>query len=259
MQLRTYDNICKKLHKFDDIKKISRHMHLPEELVFVIYTQKTTRKATKDFYVVKRNMKKYHHQWKRGRSIVSIARHLNFPATLLALMILQEDGMGRKQFWSTIRDLENIEDIRLKRELEEVCADDKLYSPEGMDLQYERGRKGEEQLYEWLDKNGIAYKTEKDMRGKYPKTPDSYLDEPIKYKGKDIHWIESKAIFGDQKEIRRHIKKQLAPYTELFGPGIVIYWFGYLNDIQPPKDVFFVDYNFVKNFRPKTVPSKVDD
>ena len=159
--------------------------------------------------------------------------------------------LHRKHFWKLIRDLDNLEDIRLKKELSEVCEVDNIYSPHGMELQYERGRLGEEKLYNWLDENGIGYKTEKDMRGKYPKTPDSYLNKPIKYKGKEIHWIESKAIFGDYKEVRRHVKKQLLPYVELFGAGIVIYWFGYLCDIKPPKDVFFEDYNFIKRYNPK--------
>jgi hypothetical protein len=250
MHPQTFDNIYKKLHTFEDVKKIANRMDLPEELIFVIYTQKSTRKTTRDFYKVKNNIKKYHQQWKRGRSFVSLATHIHFPPTLMAMMVLMEDGVGRKHFWTLIRDLDNLEDIRLQKELSEVCEVDNIYSPRGMELQDERGRMGEKQLYDWLNDNGIGYKTEVDMRGKYPKTPDSYLDKPIKYKGKDVHWIESKAIFGDHKEVRRHVKKQLQPYVDLFGPGIVIYWFGYLNDIQPPENVFFEDYNFVKEFKP---------
>ena len=42
--------------------------------------------------------------------------------------------------------------------------------------------------------------------------------------------VESKATFGDPYEIRRHIKKQLQPYSDLFGDGAVVYWFGHVDD-----------------------------
>ncbi len=48
--------------------------------------------------------------------------------------------------------------------------------------------------------------------------------------GSRKYWIESKATFGDPYEIRRHIKKQLLPYSDLFGDGAVVYWFGHVDD-----------------------------
>ena len=37
----------------------------------------------------------------------------------------------------------------------------------------------------------------------------------------------SKALFADTKTFREHLHKQLNKYKNRFGPGLVIYWFGY--------------------------------
>src|SRR3989442_14074805 len=50
--------------------------------------------------------------------------------------------------------------------------------------------------------------------------------------GSRKYWIESKATFGDPYEIRRHLRKQLQPYSDLFGDGAVVYWFGHVDDQQ---------------------------
>ena len=47
--------------------------------------------------------------------------------------------------------------------------------------------------------------------------------------GWNINWIESKATFGDRVEVNKNMKKQLEPYLELFGQGVVIYWFGFVD------------------------------
>lgn len=51
------------------------------------------------------------------------------------------------------------------------------------------------------------------------------------YKDNIINWIESKASFGDRDSHAKYVKEQLSCYSNRFGPGIVIYWFGYQEDI----------------------------
>ncbi|MGD1061080.1 MAG: TPD domain-containing protein [Methanomassiliicoccales archaeon] len=67
------------------------------------------------------------------------------------------------------------------------------------------------------------------------------LDEPIRVNGWDINWIESKASFGDTIEIGKNVRKQLEPYTELFGDGLVVYWFGFVDEAESPKGIFITD------------------
>ncbi|XP_053674545.1 CDAN1-interacting nuclease 1 [Anopheles nili] len=79
---------------------------------------------------------------------------------------------------------------------------------------------------------GMFFYDEGDLRRTgYDKTPDLKMAVPFIFRGKVVNWIESKASFGDMDSHKRYIKDQLASYGNRFGPGIVIYWFGYLESI----------------------------
>ena len=123
----------------------------------------------------------------------------------------------------------SITDESLRQQIIEISEEDLVYSPWATEKQYKRGTWGEEKLQCWLDGQNISYRTEKDLRGEFPKTPDCLLDKPIKVNGWNINWIESKATFGDRVEVNKNMKKQLEPYLELFGQGVVIYWFGFVD------------------------------
>lgn len=109
----------------------------------------------------------------------------------------------------------------------------------------------------------------------YPKTPDVSFKQPIKVaiKVSDInredspaktddsiqnvqkllkeaatttytaYWIESKASFCD--DYARNLNKdQLLGYVSRFGPGIVIYWFGFIEELNDsvPYGVLMMDH-----------------
>ncbi|EAA11868.3 AGAP005605-PA [Anopheles gambiae str. PEST] len=79
---------------------------------------------------------------------------------------------------------------------------------------------------------GMVFYDEGDLRRTgYDKTPDLKMAVPFMYRGQVINWIESKASFGDMESHKRYVKDQLSSYGNRFGPGIVIYWFGYLETI----------------------------
>jgi hypothetical protein len=73
-----------------------------------------------------------------------------------------------------------------------------------------------------------------------------FPEEPMMYKGHKIFWIESKASFGDAAEFKINSNKQLIPYTELFGPGVVVYWTGYLDGLACPEGVTLEDIGILE-------------
>src|SRR6266702_2078733 len=91
---------------------------------------------------------------------------IDFLAILTALMVLEQKKISRKQFWKMINDLDAVRDRRLRKELDEVCRSDIVYSPEGSARQYARGRWGEAKLHTWLDARSLQSETETDLRAK---------------------------------------------------------------------------------------------
>jgi hypothetical protein len=101
-----------------------------------------------------------------------------------------------------------------------------------------RGREYEMVLEAWLRRNGVAFKGEEDLRREgYSKTPDFLLDIPHVVDGRLVNWIESKALFGDARTHERYVRDQIQSYRTRYGPGVVIYWFGYAADILQDPEV----------------------
>lgn len=228
----TYKELYDSLTSREDLERLDRTLDYDDELLMVIYTQKVVRDATKRFYKVKRHVRRLHRQWRNGTPLAQLAQNYSFPPVLMSLIVLERENISRKQFWKMLNNLDAIESKRLRRELQEVCRRDLIYSPEGTERQYRRGAWGEERLSAWLKGKGITFRTEPELRSQFDKTPDALLSEPLEYDGRDIIWVESKASFGDPIEVRRHVQRQLSPYVELFGDGLVVYWFGYVEDVD---------------------------
>ena len=47
-----------------------------------------------------------------------------------------------------------------------------------------------------------------------------------------VNWIESKALFGDEETHAGYTNAQLRKYRHRYGPGLVIYWFGYVAELN---------------------------
>lgn len=249
MKLQEYQDLYQRLATPEDIDFLAENFGYDKELLLVIYTQRIVRDTTKRFYRVKAQARRLAFEWQHGASLIKIARQFEFPPILSSLMILEQRKIPRKQFWKMIRDLDSVSDRRLRHELREVVETDIVYSPAGSARQYARGRWGELKLQSWLDARDLQYETEKDLRAKYDKTPDILLHKPMEMNGSKKYWIESKAIFGDPYEVKRHIKKQLRPYSDLFGDGAVVYWFGHVDDMayDLPEGVDIVDGTFFED------------
>lgn len=141
---------------------------------------------------------------------------------------------------------DEIEDRMLSANIAHCIKIDKTYSPQ-MDIyrQYgdhgasepnlgrEIGVKYEKILEDKLREASIPFYTEDHMRTMgYPKTPDVCLLEPISIDGAVVKWIESKAWFGDPISHHAYLRDQYWPYYNRFGPGLVVYWFGFVDEID---------------------------
>ena len=250
MDRDTYRRLYDALVSYDDVERIAREVHLDPELLFVIHTHRVTRDTTRRFYVVKRQVARLAGQWRHGRRLIDIAREWKFPPVLMGQILLGELGVPRKKVWQSFLDPETASSGRMREEILELLDHDPIYSPQGMERQRERGRRGEERLYRWLETHHIGYRTEKDLRGKVQKTPEALLDRPIVFFGQKLAWIESKANFGDDVELKKNLRRQLGPYTELFGEGAVVYWFGFVEGADSPPGILLWDGPTIESITP---------
>jgi len=251
MEFKEYKSIYNRLSGPSDIEDLMKEGY-DKELLTVLFTQKTTRETKKRFHIVKQNAPRILRDWKKGKSLLELSKQWNFPPVLTAMMIFLEDGASKKEFWTYIRDPETLGNEEVANEVREIVAADIVYSPEADEGHKKRGLWGESLLQNWLNEQAIEYRTENDLRGTHEKTPDCLLKEPMYYNGKKIYWIESKATFGDNTEFRFNSRKQLIPYTQLFGPGVVVYWMGCLDDLELPEDIYLTDISILERKLSKT-------
>ncbi|TYZ61204.1 hypothetical protein PybrP1_005957 [[Pythium] brassicae (nom. inval.)] len=131
------------------------------------------------------------------------------------------------------------------REVKECIDRDALCSPLADRIRHNLGVEYEYVLLETLRNRRLVFESEDVLREKgLAKTPDVRLLLPVGVRDprtgelRVVHWIDSKAMFGDRHTHESENAGQLQGYVNRFGPGMVIYWFGHVADLSSDRDVF---------------------
>ena len=214
-----------------------------------IYSQIYQRKTKKDFpkHHRKTTIAKYVQQYhisiankEHEGFVYRLAESVDFPPTLIARIILEEvfkDNPNLKVTKAFISQCmkkpEEIPDKILSQEVGICIQNDQLCGPIIESMKHEIGLKYEKVLHDCLKQRDILYYHEDVLRKEgYDKTPDFKLVVPILVDNHVIHWIESKALFGDHESHSGYLENQFWSYTNRFGPGLVIYWFGFIDELD---------------------------
>lgn len=67
------------------------------------------------------------------------------------------------------------------------------------------------------------------------------MEVPILVLGRVVHWIDSKASFGDPTVHKEQGLKQFISYVDRYGPGMVIYWMGFVEELNAHPDILIMD------------------
>ena len=228
----TYDRIRASVGSYADVLEISEQLHLPLGVAGSILDQKVVSATKSAYHRLENNAGRIFRLWERGMSICAIAEKYRCPPTLAASVILRAEGFSRKEVYAFFKAPESIRGGRLRREVSAAVDLDYFFSPKANDMHDLKGRRGEKIVSAWLSKNDISFLSENDLRTRsFSKTPDFLFNEPISVDGRDVFWIESKAVFGAPREHARYEKKQFSEYTRQFGCGLVVYWFGFVDSL----------------------------
>ncbi|MDR0768134.1 MAG: C15orf41 family protein [Methanosarcinales archaeon] len=237
MDSKLYHYFHESLHSHDDVLKLSQKYNVCRGTLSSILNQKVVEDVKKSHYLFKRKEEKIVSEWRNGHSFLALSQKYNYPATLVSALVLENLGHTKKEIRFFCKNPKNIENGRIQKELSESLNADYFFSPRAHQLQEEKGKIGENIISFWLKKKSCDYTCEEEMRaeGRAGKTPDFLLRKTIKISGREVCWIESKALFGELKEHRHYEKKQFKEYADRFGEGLVVYWFGYETDILKEK------------------------
>ncbi|XP_065584533.1 CDAN1-interacting nuclease 1-like isoform X2 [Artemia franciscana] len=169
--------------------------------------------------------------------LLRISAEAKLPPTVVARRILEQylltvtnasKAVIKATVSANLKNSSLIQDRDLALEVYLCVLNDDCYGPIADVLKMTIGLEYEVLLKKRLAENNIPFSDEHKLRHQgFDKTPDVKLDIPIGVDGRVINWIESKALFADEKLHQQYLKDQLWPYWNRFGPGMVIYWFGY--------------------------------
>nr|XP_028577586.1 uncharacterized protein C15orf41 homolog isoform X2 [Podarcis muralis] len=160
--------------------------------------------------------------------LLDLANEVDFAPSLMARIVLekflqeQEGSIPSKTLInSMLRDPSQIPDRILANQIYQCTVNDYCYGPLVDCIKHAVGHEHEVLLQEMLLEKNISFLAEDQLRAKgYDKTPDFILEVPVAVEGHIIHWIESKASFGDECSHQAYLHDQFWSYWNRLSPVI---------------------------------------
>ncbi|XP_049786605.1 CDAN1-interacting nuclease 1 [Schistocerca cancellata] len=204
--------------------------------------------------------KKYQKEADSGEKpgiLLRLADSIDLSPALLARIILEqhqeqgsdEEEASKNTITKLMRDTTLIKNKDLAYEVYLCIIHDDQYGPVTDCIKHSIGQEYELRLQRMVRNANIPFKDEEQLRTcGYDKTPDVKLELPVAVDGFVVNWIESKALFGDEANHKTYIKEQYLSYWNRFGPGLVIYWLGFVDTLEYISEKrFIIRDTFPKN------------
>lgn len=272
MKLAEYEAIRAHLtslpcHAYPDMDALKRaHPGVSLDTLVSIYSQESSRRIRASHGRTARGIEAHAREYLEGKDVFDVAAAIDFPPCQLMRLLLEHLlSLGHKHVGQCLRDpYGRIPEVappgtpawghgddhgaglcrRLRVDVERCVAWDHVSSPAVDTSRLTAGREYEDVLEEKLSSLDIPFVTEDALRAEgHARTPDIKLELPIAVKGRVVNWIDSKASFCDPLV---HVEKgadQFQGYVNRFGPGMVIYWLGTIDELveESRGDVLLVD------------------
>ncbi|XP_076165399.1 CDAN1-interacting nuclease 1 [Ptiloglossa arizonensis] len=260
MMLEKYNDIVTTIRKFRGLSKDCRNLlkekyrDIPVNTLYSILSLEIQHKMKIEHGRLFGKKKKYYDTYieavQNGEPIgilLKMAKDIGAPPALLARKVLEihceqdEPNVSRHEVSKLFKDTTLIQDKDLAYEVYLCTLYDAIYGPIADAIGISVGQEYEVKLQNYLTERNLAFRNEEHLRSRgYDKTPDFKLEVPIAVNGFVINWIESKARFGNLEIHQKYIREQFLSYWNRFGPGLVIYWFGFLDNLTEPSEKRFM-------------------
>ncbi len=234
MKAEEFFRIRKELKGFSDFKRFKK----PRGMLFSILIQKRIENVKRRYHLYASRLHEIANHWEKHREIPN---WLRLPPVMRIRLLMKSLGMSNKEIANS---LSNPERSEFQDMIWDAIYKDFIYSPIAIRNQFARGRVGEEMIRQFLEKMNVEFKDENMLRPA-SKTPDFYIEDKLRIDGREVKWIESKALFGDLRLHRFYSKKQYDRYIELYGDGVVVYWLGKIDELS--SNALIKDCRFVEN------------
>ena len=229
------------------LASVVRRTHLNVAQIRSFYTWGLIEKAKKRHRKLVPLAKIFHKRYKSGEDIIKLSCAYDFPPVGIFRAILVNGGMSKKRVKFVLQNPQEFLSPHDQAQLRRAFDHDITQSHSAKRL--EAGQNFEDSIEKILKVNGIQYQTEKDLAEEQIKssgcviaTPDFLFRDLVTIQGHQARWIECKSFTGASLPTLKHnILCQLEKYVHHWGPGAVIFRYGYVDDFPVPSSVLRLD------------------
>uniref|UniRef100_A0A9J8DH57 CDAN1-interacting nuclease 1 n=1 Tax=Cyprinus carpio carpio TaxID=630221 RepID=A0A9J8DH57_CYPCA len=206
--------------------------HLPPSTLLSIFSQEYQKRMKRSMVrhhapdVVKEYYQRYRSEAKTRPAaplLLELANQVDLSPALLARLIVEcfleerqaSVAASRHVLNNMLREPYLIPDLLLAKHVEQCTVNDCCYGPLVDCIKHAIGLEHEDLLRDKLRERNLSF---------------------LAVDGHIVHWIESKASFGDDHSHHTYLNEQFWSYCNRFGPGLVIYWYGFISELDCQRD-----------------------
>ncbi|GLI68756.1 hypothetical protein VaNZ11_013209 [Volvox africanus] len=224
-----------------------------------IYGQEQQYKVIRSHHLHKANVVNYLARYVNGEDVLQLSADVDFPPCMLLRRMLEKIIDAPKQvIGEVLRHPDRLDSTlcpgvpapllaRLRVDVVRCVHADCCYSPLSDVAKQVTGLEYELYLQQRLVEAGLSFWSESELRQLgFHKTPDCKLKVPVAVRSRSgsehlVCWVDSKATFGDHRTHLKQVEEQYCTYVNRYGPGMVIYWFGFVQDLNTDPQVLLCD------------------
>lgn len=237
MLMQEWCRLREQIHSKDDITRLSKSdASYTYETLRALLEQLYQRYVLRNFHLIRQHGGEFVRRYRNGKSLISIAEWVGLSPVLVARRVLELTlRSDRRKITRFLRNPGEITDVRLQNDVAQCIQVDDFNGPNVDRVRTVIGVEYEHLLLDYVGNLRLEFETENDLRKRESyKTPDVLLRVPVSFHNTVVCWIDSKAKFADEYTLNKDYSDSVSSYVGRFGPGMVIYWFGFISDCDCP-------------------------